>query len=56
MLPAKYGPTGEMDFVIEVMAGSATETVALVEEEPTVEPLIDRETLLLRKLDIFAPV
>jgi len=36
-----------MDFVILVMAGSATATVTLDEEEPIVDPFIERETLLL---------
>ena len=54
-LPAKYGPA-EIDFVIVVIAGSATETVAFAEGEPMVEPLIERETLLLRVLATFAPV
>jgi hypothetical protein len=38
------------------IAGSATETVAFAEAAPTVEPFMDRETLLLRKLVTFAPV
>jgi len=56
VLPAKYGPAGEMDFVIAVIAGSATETVTFVEDEPIVEPSMRRETLLIRKLVTFAPV
>ena len=54
--PAKYGPAGEIDFVTSVMAGSATETGMFVDGEPTVEPSIERETLLLRVLATFAPV
>src|ERR1700752_793629 len=45
--PAKYGPAGEMDFVMAVIAGSATATVTFDEEDPIVDPSIERETLLL---------
>ena len=34
-LPAKYGPAGEMDLVIDVIAGSATETETFAEAVPT---------------------